>query len=146
MSAHTIPVAVLRLGRIVATPNAIESLSQEDVLIGIQRHQAGDWGDLESEDRQANDRALSHGGRILLRLSRSQRHQVLDHHRSGSVRNDDPAPGRLLKQRPLDSRALPFLPLSSDPLLLENKMPSAPPARVTQPEATRFSGWTAERE
>jgi hypothetical protein len=65
MSAHTIPVAVFRLGRIVTTPNALESLTQDDILIGIQRHQAGDWGNLTDDDRAANDRALVHGGRIL---------------------------------------------------------------------------------
>jgi hypothetical protein len=65
MSAETIPVAVFRLGRIVATPNALRSITQDDVLIGIQRHQAGDWGNLSDDDRAANDRALAQGGRIL---------------------------------------------------------------------------------
>jgi hypothetical protein len=65
MSAHTIPVAVFRLGRIVVTPNAFESLTQADILTGIQRHQAGDWGNLTEDNRSANDRALAEGGRIL---------------------------------------------------------------------------------
>ena len=65
MSAHTIPVAVFRLGRIVATPNALQSITQDDILLGIQRHQAGDWGSLTEDDHAANDRALAHGGRIL---------------------------------------------------------------------------------
>ena len=65
MSAHTIPVAVLRLGRIVVTPNALESLTQEDILTAIQRHQAGDWGNLTADNRAANDRALAQGGRII---------------------------------------------------------------------------------
>jgi hypothetical protein len=65
MSAHTIPVAVIRLGRIVVTPNALESLTQVDILTGIQRHQAGDWGNLTDDNRAANDRALAEGGRIL---------------------------------------------------------------------------------
>ncbi len=58
MSAKTIPVAKFRLGRIVATPNALAQLTQEDILMGIQRHQAGDWGDMAAEDREANDAAL----------------------------------------------------------------------------------------
>ena len=33
--------------------------------MGIQRHQAGDWGDVDSHDRQANDRALIEGTRLL---------------------------------------------------------------------------------
>ena len=65
MSAYTIPVAVFRLGRIVATPNARQSITQDDILLGIQRHQAGDWGNLTDDNRTANDRALAQGGRIV---------------------------------------------------------------------------------
>ena len=65
MSTHTIPVAVFRLGRIVATPNALQSITQDDSLVGIKRHQAGDWGNLTDADREANDRALVEGTRIL---------------------------------------------------------------------------------
>ena len=31
----------------------------------VRRHGAGDWGDLDDEDRAANDEALAHGDRIL---------------------------------------------------------------------------------
>jgi hypothetical protein len=65
MKADTIPVAVFRLGRIVATPNARQSITQDDILLGIQRHQAGDWGNLTEDNRAANDRALAQGGRIV---------------------------------------------------------------------------------
>ena len=65
MKADTIPVAVFRLGRIVATPNARQSITQDDILTGIQRHQAGDWGNLTDDNRSANDRALAQGGRIV---------------------------------------------------------------------------------
>ena len=65
MKADTIPVVVFRLGRIVSTPNALQSLTQDDILTGIQRHQAGDWGSLTDDNRAANDRALAQGGRIL---------------------------------------------------------------------------------
>ena len=65
MKADTIPVAVFRLGRIVATPNARQSITQDDILLGIQRHQAGDWGNLTDDNRTANDRALAQGGRIV---------------------------------------------------------------------------------
>jgi hypothetical protein len=65
MKADTIPVAVFRLGRIIATPNARQSITQDDILLGIQRHQAGDWGNLTDDNRAANDRALAQGGRIL---------------------------------------------------------------------------------
>ena len=42
----------------MSTPNALAQLTPEDILRGIQRHQAGDWGDLCAEDRQANDQVL----------------------------------------------------------------------------------------
>jgi hypothetical protein len=49
----------------VSTPNALAHLTEEDILRGIQRHQAGDWGDLCAEDRQVNDQALVEGTRLL---------------------------------------------------------------------------------
>jgi hypothetical protein len=49
----------------VATPNALRSIPNEEILVAIHRHQAGDWGTLDSEDKNANDRALSCGGRML---------------------------------------------------------------------------------
>jgi len=65
MNTRTIPVAIFRLGRIVSTPNALQSLTREDIFKGIQRHQAGDWGDLKAPDWEANDRALTQNGRIV---------------------------------------------------------------------------------
>ena len=65
MNTPQIPVALFRLGRIVATPNALRALSQQDMLSAIKRHQAGDWGELDEHDRQANDRALTDGTRLF---------------------------------------------------------------------------------
>jgi hypothetical protein len=65
MSVAANPTPKVPLGRIVATPQALEFLSQEDILSGIRRHEAGDWGELPEQDRQANDRALIEGTRIL---------------------------------------------------------------------------------
>lgn len=65
MSIIRFPVAKFRLGRIVATPNALEHLTQEDILKGIQRHQSGDWGDIDEEDRQENEFSLRQGFRLL---------------------------------------------------------------------------------
>ena len=58
-------IAKFRLGHIVATPNALESITQDDILTGIARHQSGDWGDVCADDRQANDQSLVQGTRIL---------------------------------------------------------------------------------
>ena len=65
MSAPSFPIARFRLGQIVATPNALNALTQEEILRGIQRHQSGDWGDVSAEDHAANNRALIEGTRIL---------------------------------------------------------------------------------
>jgi hypothetical protein len=59
------PLARFRLGHIVTTPNALSQLTNEDILTGIQRHQAGDWGDMDSPDREANESALTEGTRLF---------------------------------------------------------------------------------
>jgi hypothetical protein len=65
MSAQKLPVALFRLGHIVATPNALANLSQKDILNGIQRHQAGDWGELSEDDKRENQFSLEKGLRML---------------------------------------------------------------------------------
>jgi hypothetical protein len=52
-------------GRIVATPGALEAFSEEHLLICLRRHLQGDWGDLDSEDWEANNAALRGGSRLL---------------------------------------------------------------------------------
>ncbi len=55
------------LGRIVATPGALEALQKagQTPTEFLKRHAWGDWGDVSEEDRQANDQALIDGSRIL---------------------------------------------------------------------------------
>lgn len=53
------------LGRILATPGTLEALTQGDIQRAISRHSLGDWGDLDPEDKRANDDALKHGDRLL---------------------------------------------------------------------------------
>jgi hypothetical protein len=57
----------LPLGRIVATPGALQVLSKarEDLRLFLDRHASGDWGDLDTHDRRENERSLEHGWRIL---------------------------------------------------------------------------------
>ena len=64
MSATKPPVAKFRVGRIMTTPNALAQLTQDDILHGLQRHQAGDWGDVDQHDRTANECALIEGTRL----------------------------------------------------------------------------------
>jgi hypothetical protein len=59
------PIAKFRLGRIVATPNALSRLSNEDILLALKRHQAGDWGDVDDHDHQENELSLKEGFRLL---------------------------------------------------------------------------------
>ena len=65
MSAKSGPLAKFRLGHIVSTPNALSQLTQDDILMGIQRHQAGDWGEVDEHDRQENELSLKQGFRLL---------------------------------------------------------------------------------
>jgi hypothetical protein len=53
------------LGEIVATPNALNRIPNDEILKALARHVGGDWGDLDPEDLRANERALQHGGRLF---------------------------------------------------------------------------------
>jgi len=55
----------LPLGRIVATPAALEQIPAEEIRAALQRHRRRDWGTLDPEDRAANEQALIDGARIL---------------------------------------------------------------------------------
>jgi hypothetical protein len=55
------------LGQIVATNGAIAALatSNETPADLLARHQIGDWGDLDDEDKRLNEEALVDGSRIF---------------------------------------------------------------------------------
>jgi hypothetical protein len=55
------------LGRCVLTPGAREACAEADVDPNtyLNRHVTGDWGDLEEDDRAANDAAVLSDARIL---------------------------------------------------------------------------------
>ncbi len=57
--------AKFALGRLVITRGALAALNAGDVVLALDRHAAGDWGDLCPEDREANERALREGGRFF---------------------------------------------------------------------------------
>lgn len=56
-----------KLGRIFATPAALEALAQARVSIIdlLIRHVRGDWGDLPESDRQQNELSVEAGLRPL---------------------------------------------------------------------------------
>jgi hypothetical protein len=53
------------LGHLVATPGVIENILHEDIQSALNRHASGDWGELCTHDRRANNRALIEGQRLL---------------------------------------------------------------------------------
>jgi hypothetical protein len=53
------------LGRIVATPGAMQSLTPQDIKDSLRRHASGDWGEVCEEDREENDLSLTEGHRLL---------------------------------------------------------------------------------
>ena len=55
------------LGKLVATPGAIELLKQHELspFDYVTRHWQGDWGDLDAEDVEANQAALQYGTRLF---------------------------------------------------------------------------------
>jgi len=52
------------LGKVVATPGAVEALkaAEQDASHFLELHQSGAWGDLDSDDRRLNDEAIAHEG------------------------------------------------------------------------------------
>lgn len=54
-------------GQLVATPAALTAMEEHRCtpLSLLARHLTGDWGCVPAEDAQANDLALSSGGRVL---------------------------------------------------------------------------------
>jgi hypothetical protein len=63
MSAQ-LAAARFRCGRIVCTANILAQVRNEDILEGIKRHQAGEWGDVDEHDRTKNELALAQGLRL----------------------------------------------------------------------------------
>lgn len=53
------------LGEIVSTPNALNTIPNDEILTALFRHSQGDWGTLDAEDLQSNERALRSGGRLF---------------------------------------------------------------------------------
>jgi len=56
-----------QLGQAVATPGALDTLKRagQSPDVFLQKHQAGDWGEVDAHDQKANDQALREGARLL---------------------------------------------------------------------------------
>ena len=59
------PRLTFRPGAVVATPGALELAEHLQLAELLRRHLSCDWGDLDADDKKANDAALKHGERIL---------------------------------------------------------------------------------
>ena len=57
----------LALGQVYMTPGVQQAIAEsgENLWGFIRRHQSGDWGDVDVNDTQANDKALANDGRLL---------------------------------------------------------------------------------
>jgi hypothetical protein len=60
-------MALFILGRVVATPGAMDALSRSLQSPGdfLTKHVRGEWGDLDAFDTEANRTAIREGDRIL---------------------------------------------------------------------------------
>ena len=52
-------------GTVVCTLGASEAAPRSELLALVNRHLAGDWGDVCEEDAKANEDALQWGNRVL---------------------------------------------------------------------------------
>ncbi len=55
------------LGQLVATPGALRALEEagQSPAFFLEKHLAGDWGEVDASDWRANDEALVTGERLL---------------------------------------------------------------------------------
>lgn len=67
MANGTSPSTKFPLGKIVATPAALDALKDgaQDPRELFARHASGDWGVVNQEDKDANDASLIDGSRLL---------------------------------------------------------------------------------
>lgn len=70
---------LFRLGRVVATPGALQALEENnlDVWGFLTRHANGDWGSVPEEDKEENQLALQNGYRILSSYELNERGEKL---------------------------------------------------------------------
>ena len=53
------------LGRVVATPAALDALTHDYVLTSLDKHSRGDWGEVSLGDWEENELSLKEGFRLL---------------------------------------------------------------------------------
>ena len=60
-------IAMFPVGRIVATPGALQALERanQSAAFFLARHAGGDWGEVDREDVRENEYSVAHGFRLL---------------------------------------------------------------------------------
>ena len=53
------------LGKTVATRGVLTEVAHEAMYEALARHERGDWGEVPTEDKELNNRALEAGGRLF---------------------------------------------------------------------------------
>jgi hypothetical protein len=64
-------VSVLKLGRLVATRNAIETIPPDDIKQALTRYMAGDWGITSQDGSALNNKAIETGDDRILAVYNS---------------------------------------------------------------------------
>jgi len=54
-----------RMGRLVSTPGALQSIPPNELEDALRRHSRGDWGTVGPEDWEENELSLREGFRLL---------------------------------------------------------------------------------
>jgi hypothetical protein len=68
---HDASPALFLLGQVVITPNALRTLTPEQINDSLRRHAGGDWGDICPDDAAMNDEAVAIGERLLSSYGKS---------------------------------------------------------------------------
>ena len=53
------------LGRVVATRNALSTLTPDEIAAALARHASGDWGEVGPDDWAENELSLKEGFRLF---------------------------------------------------------------------------------
>ena len=55
----------ISLGQLIIAKDILTTIGFEEVCLAVIRHRVGDWGELDEEDWEGNERALSYNRRLL---------------------------------------------------------------------------------
>ena len=96
------PLLPFPLGTIAITEGAsaaLQSTEQTPEQL-LARHSFGDWGELDEEDWERNNHALSNALRLLSSYHLRDKTDRLGYHRMGSLKHHDPFATRVLNLIP----------------------------------------------